>query len=275
MAKKAVNKGASPRSSGSRVSGLAVRSARPKKAGASPATRLRKFKHPGKPPTHKNLAIQNVRRNAWFHGLTREQQAVAIAEDHIALIKAKRIMAANMSYLRTYSGGGIVGRNFLNDRGITDTRGLLQCSDVTCAVCERGGMLMARANIGNDATTLQDGETFVEDERKYMVPIFGVKPLRVMEAAYELWKPHTYRMNNQGSIYTPRERAASELTDGEILALGQFIDKHMAKRSPGARQTFIAKNIIRNKGVFTLYGQTFQDSVAQPIISSPPAANPQ
>jgi hypothetical protein len=138
-----------------------------------------------------NLQKKLKARNAAFRKLPRAMQRVAIAEDVIAQLRAKKFVAYS-----TYFGWGNIARNGHdgddNISGIADANeagvDLSACiSQVTCSVCGIGSLFASAVLNANklklNLNTL--GERAAEVE--YLKRWFSEKQLDLVEAFFERW----------------------------------------------------------------------------------------
>ena len=169
------------------------------------------------------------KRNAAFHKLSKRQQRLAIAEDVLAQLRAKKYQARP----GTYAESDVVDVIDDNTGGNFDLQRCLLTKSPECNVCALGASFVSLSRLGDkvDWSLSQAPHSSLE-------PIFGKMQVQLIEAAFEGWEPDR---DEEGNWITDPYSGATEATYN-------FCNKY--ELDANKRLAAIFKNIIRNDGTF-------------------------
>lgn len=213
---------------------------------------LNNFFTGGNTATASVFAQQVEAKNAAFANMTPEQKRVAIAQDVIAGLRSRRLVAEAGTYISTDLNRGCVNESSISENGIS-VQDVLKDIPV-CNVCAKGAMFVSMVERFNQVYYKpEDGENaedvyesdvvfFYDGGNDMMYELekyFSREQLDLIEAAFEAWDNIDLRLKAE-NWRSPQNIDAAYEAVGKITAI------------PSARNRMIAimENIVLNNGTF-------------------------
>lgn len=162
--------------------------------------------------------------NAAFHKMSNKRQRIAIAEDVLAQIKAKKYVAMPGTYVQSDTLDDLV--NEPSEEAFDLQKALLGKAP-ECNVCGLGAAFCSMARLG-DELSLDDADNV----HTHLEPIFGGDQLVLIESAFE------------GDDFSG---PLGQLSEKELKACQKFFEK---RPDDDKRLTSIFRNVIKNNGTF-------------------------
>ncbi len=176
--------------------------------------------------------------NDYFNSLTKPQKRVAIAEDVIKQIKAKKYTAKESTYLyisTTVEDEEQLQSNFNN---------------VQCDCCALGGLFLSEVKFNNSCTIgeANDYDFDVKGDTR-LQKYFSIEQLILIEAAFECWDAYRLLHNNTIDSGYGFNLKLNELklTEEDINKACKFGDSFYYEKD---KLIAILQNLIQNKGTF-------------------------
>lgn len=211
-------------------------------------------------------------RNAWYHGLSKENKAMAIAYDVLNEIRLKHFDFRRFNrYVQIeVSGKQRTVKDIFTKK--TELHELLNAKSTSCTVCAMGGAFLCAVRLGDNAP--------IDDyrERDEILEEISTEPddwgdknyeNRDSEVVVDIEIDDDAIEDKLLEAFTENEYRAMEAAfEGNTVSMDmgfakeQIFEKWMEKTFEGkddgdARMRVIAMNIIRNKGKFTVKGLDF------------------
>jgi hypothetical protein len=165
------------------------------------------------------------KQNAAFHRMSNKRQRIAIAEDVLAQIKARRYVAEPGTYVHSDELNNLVSDQ-TNEEPFDLQKALLGKAP-ECNVCGLGAAFCSMARLG-DRVGMEDAD----EVHVHLKPIFGGHQLVLIESAFE-------GDDFSGSNW--------DLSEEELKACMKF---HAKYSDDDKRLAAIFRNVVKNNGTF-------------------------
>ena len=179
-------------------------------------------------------AEEIAKQNKAFRRMSKKRQRLAIANDVLAQLKAKKYVATRGTYhaidkhLYWSDPYGEYQKAYLSME--IDMQKALLKNTVACEVCGLGAAFCSLSRLGNEIR-------WDEDDHQVLYPIFSKDQIDMIETAFEGWGKETVSYNGMN------------LDDSIIKKTMRFYRKYP---DDNKRLAAIFRNIIRHDGIFTL-----------------------
>lgn len=186
--------------------------------------------------------------NEYFNSLTKPQKRVAIAEDVIKQIKAKKYLPKQMAY--------VTFKKLENSEEQIQTN----FDKIECTCCALGGLFLSEVKFNNSCTfkelnynDFSKGNYFEEKPLKRLNKYFSLSQLVLTEFAFECWGTNELYYNDDNSVHIDmgignhKTLKELKLTENDIEKACEFGNDYLY---PNDRLLAIMKNIVLNEGTF-------------------------
>lgn len=181
--------------------------------------------------------------NDYFKSLTKPQKRVALAQDVIAQIKAKKFLPKNKTYTKIVSPIKSYNEQIQSNFG-----------DIQCECCALGGIFLSDIKFNNSCTFNElDATYFDAREDMRLKEYFSIEQLILIEAAFECWD-----FDNLVDDFWGEYQFTSGFADGLLFKDFKLTKEKINKTAEFGNQytdsykrlIAIMENIIANNGTF-------------------------